>query len=222
MQILTRALLLLKGGLNVPLGKFQIDGVPVTASAADLNESAGVAAFASVLAAAGANQGNAALIANKRTVVTGADGTKGVRLPVAGVGDTFHVINSDAAGVLKVYPSTGAAINGIAANGAFSVGPGREVVIEATSATQLYAAGQAAGTATVAELNKLAGSGAVVASGTQQATVADLAIADVTGVDGIGNTAASKVDVDAGFAAIETKVNAMLASLEAFGIHASS
>lgn len=40
MQILTRALLLLKNGLNVPVGRFQIGGVAVTATADDLNGAA--------------------------------------------------------------------------------------------------------------------------------------------------------------------------------------
>lgn len=79
-------------------------------------------------------------------------------------------------------------------------------------------------TATAAELNKLDGVGAVVASGTQQATVADLTITtDLTGVDtGTDMTAAQAAQIEADLAAIATKLNAVFASLEAFGIHASS
>lgn len=221
MAVLGQVFEIFKAGFSVGRGKWQIDGVPVTASAADLNEAAGVSEFAAVVAAAGANQGNATALTSRRNVVTAADGTKGVRLPVMTAGDSIHVINNNAA-VLKVYPSTGATINALAANAAFSLGPGREAIFEASSATQLYSAGIAAGTATVAELNKLAGSGAVVASGTAQANIADLAIGPVTGVDGVGDNAASKADVDAGFDAVETKVNGILASLEAFGINLPS
>lgn len=79
-------------------------------------------------------------------------------------------------------------------------------------------------TATAAEINKLDGVGAVVASGTQQTTVADLTITtDLTGVDtGTDMTAAQAGQIEADLAAIATKLNAVLASLEAFGIHASS
>ena len=58
-------------------------------------------------------------------------------------------------------------------------------------------------TASAAEINKLTGSGAVVASGTQHAHVAD-----------IGNSATGTQ--------IATAVNAILAALEAFGINASA
>lgn len=53
------------------------------------------------------------------------------------------------------------------------------------------------------------------------ATIADLSLAAVTGVDGTGSNAASKTDTDARFASIVTKVNAILASLEAAGVHAA-
>ena len=74
------------------------------------------------------------------------------------------------------------------------------------------------------DFNKLVSSGAVVASGTQQSTVADLSITtDLTGVDtGTDMTAAQAGQIETDLAAIATKLNAVLASLEAFGIHASS
>ena len=58
-------------------------------------------------------------------------------------------------------------------------------------------------TATAAELNLLSGAGAAVASGTQAAVIADIA-------------------VDANGTAIATAVNAIIAALEAFGITATS
>lgn len=69
-------------------------------------------------------------------------------------------------------------------------------------------------TATASELSKLAGAGAVVASGTQQADIAD--VADTGGVDGVGSNAASLVDLQA----TNTALNAILDVLDAFGMTA--
>jgi len=54
-------------------------------------------------------------------------------------------------------------------------------------------------------------------AGVAGTTIADLSLAAVTGVDGTGSNAASKADVDTRFASIVTKVNAMLAAMEAAG-----
>ena len=62
------------------------------------------------LAATGSTQTDAALVTAGQTIVTGADGTKGVILPAAEVGD-FVVLINNSASALKVYPPTGAAIN---------------------------------------------------------------------------------------------------------------
>lgn len=59
-------------------------------------------------------------------------------------------------------------------------------------------------------LDRLAASGAAIAA---------LALAAVTGVDGTANNAASKADVDARFATIVAKVNAIITSLAAAGIN---
>ncbi len=74
------------------------------------------------VAATGSVQGDAAALSLGFNEVTGADATKGVLLPVPSDGDTVIVDNSDAANaILKVYPSTGLAVNAIAANGAISM-----------------------------------------------------------------------------------------------------
>lgn len=74
------------------------------------------------VAATGSVQGDAAALSLGFNEVTGADATKGVILPVPNDGDTVIVDNSDAANaILKVYPSTGLAINALAANGAISM-----------------------------------------------------------------------------------------------------
>lgn len=71
-------------------------------------------------AAAGANQGNAVAItavSPGNILVTGADATKGARLPAAKAGAVYNLKNEDAANaVLNVYPATGGTINAIAAN----------------------------------------------------------------------------------------------------------
>lgn len=73
------------------------------------------------LAAAGANQGNAAAIAAQITFVTGSDGTKGVILPAATAGAIRIVYNTVAASGLKVYPATGDDVNDGTANAAVTI-----------------------------------------------------------------------------------------------------
>lgn len=68
------------------------------------------------VAAAGNSQGTAAAITGRFTVITGADGTKGVILPATpGTGRTWEVING-ANAILKVYPGSGDTINSETAN----------------------------------------------------------------------------------------------------------
>ena len=78
----------------------------------------------STLAATGSAQGDAALVTASMTVVSAADGTKGVILPAGEVGDEIWVFNNSGS-TLKVYPPTGSAIavpgTGLgSANAAFS------------------------------------------------------------------------------------------------------
>jgi hypothetical protein len=76
------------------------------------------------VAAAGSDNTNAAAIANYGVVhATGADGTKGVKLPAAAAGKVVIVKNSDAANaILKVYPGASDKINsGTATTGSLSM-----------------------------------------------------------------------------------------------------
>lgn len=90
------------------------------------------------VAAAGSAQGDATPVFEGFTAVSGANGTKGVILTNGRVGDSFK-IKGTTSGVLKVYPPSGAAINGLSANGAMSLASG---LIPAeffmASATQFY------------------------------------------------------------------------------------
>lgn len=73
--------------------------------------------------ATGSSQSDAAALFEGLNVVTGADGTKGVLLPAAVAGAQV-IIKGVTAGVLKVYPATGDAINALSANAAYSLTTG--------------------------------------------------------------------------------------------------
>jgi len=64
------------------------------------------------VAAAGANQGNAAQLAGGFTLVSGADDAKGVKLPAAAAGRIVIIKNNTSAKNLLVYPATSDKING--------------------------------------------------------------------------------------------------------------
>lgn len=66
--------------------------------------------------------------------------------------------------------------------------------------------------------------GKITAAGTQASAIADLSVTtDLTGVDtGTDMTAAQAAQIEADLAAIETKLNAVIAALEGVGILASS
>lgn len=92
----------------------------------------------SAVTAAGSSQSDAAALSEGLNVVTGADGTKGVKLPTAVAGMVVY-IKGVTAGVLKVYPATGGAINAVSANGAMSFASGAiPAMLIASSETQWY------------------------------------------------------------------------------------
>lgn len=70
------------------------------------------------IAAAGNSQGTATLIEHNLTFVTGADGTKGVRLPPvrATLSGFFAVYNQNVSNNLRLYPAAGECLNGGLAN----------------------------------------------------------------------------------------------------------
>lgn len=89
------------------------------------------------VAATGTNQATAAAITADLNFVTLADGTVGVILPSAVLGDAIEITNTvlTAAGILKVYPATGATIGTLSANSALSMLPGETIIFKATSTT---------------------------------------------------------------------------------------
>lgn len=71
---------------------------------------------------AGSVQGDAAaLTLGCLNTVTGADGTKGVILPVAAAGTVCRVYSATATNGLKIYPGTSGTINGGSANAAITI-----------------------------------------------------------------------------------------------------
>jgi hypothetical protein len=90
------------------------------------------------VAATGSVIGDAAALIEGFQVVTGADGTKGVILPVA-VAGAVVIIKGTTAAVLKVWPQTGAQINAVGASTAMSLASGViPAIFIAKSATQWY------------------------------------------------------------------------------------
>ena len=87
------------------------------------------------LAAAGNAQSNAATIVNHVTMVSAADGTKGVVLPVAVTNGEFYAVGNTVANqTLKLYPSTGSAINAGALDASINVtGSGAALCFYASS-----------------------------------------------------------------------------------------
>ena len=103
----------------------------------DLNGQSKLLAVNAV-AAAGSAQGDAGALGQGLSVVSAADGTKGVVLPTAVAGMTVYVKNT-AAAVLKVYPASGGTINALSANAAISLASGATpAIFVASSATQWY------------------------------------------------------------------------------------
>ena len=74
------------------------------------------------IASAGSSQSDGtALVGGTMNNVTGADGTKGVVLPVGVAGDFIEVYNAVATNGLKIYPGTSGTINGGSANAAITI-----------------------------------------------------------------------------------------------------
>lgn len=89
-------------------------------------------------AAAGANQGDGAVIAADINAVTSADNAKGVTLPLGVAGEEIVIINTDLTHTLKVYPHAGGTINALAQDAALVMQPGENLRFAARSATQWW------------------------------------------------------------------------------------
>lgn len=102
-----------------------------------LNKQTNLLAVSSITAA-GSLISDATQLTSGLNLVSGADGTKGVILPVA-VPGAVVIIKGLTAGVLKVYPKASSTINGLAASGALSLTSGlMPITLVASSTTQWY------------------------------------------------------------------------------------
>lgn len=134
-------------------------GVVTALKAAIYNATGFVARSSATLAALGNSQGTAAPVVTELTAVTGADGTKGVVLPTSAADFVAIVINTDATNGLLVYPATGAQINALGANAAYTITPGQVAIFIGRSSILWYTAAATDTitglTASAAELNVL-------------------------------------------------------------------
>jgi len=93
------------------------------------------------ISAAGTVQANATALTKEINIVsTVASGANGVVLPTAVAGMVLTITNTSANSLL-VYPATGAAINSLAANAAFTQGTGATLQFIAPTTTQWYTVG---------------------------------------------------------------------------------
>lgn len=91
------------------------------------------------VAAAGTDLATAAQLSSGFTVVTGANGTVGVKLPATPAAGTIVIIKGTTSGVLKVWPDAAATINAVGSNGAMSLASGViPAIFIAKSPTQWY------------------------------------------------------------------------------------
>lgn len=91
----------------------------------------------STVSAAGTNQGTATALTKTINVVTTASAGQGVRVPTATAGMVLYITNTSGTTV-NVYPATGARINNLATNAAFSLGANATVHFIAPTTTQWY------------------------------------------------------------------------------------
>jgi hypothetical protein len=91
-----------------------------TVSATDITTTGGLYIKSATVAAAGSTQANAAAVSDGFTLVSGADGTKGVVLPAAIAGRTV-ILKNNVAAVLKVWPASGDGINAITVDSNFTI-----------------------------------------------------------------------------------------------------
>ena len=114
--------------------------VQETGSGVDLQ--AGLSLGLQTVAAAGGNQGAATAIsafAGSVVLVTGADNSKGVRLPALAdvpVGHLFMIVNNTAAKTLEVFPATGDKVTPGADNAGITVAASSMIICIAADTAQ--------------------------------------------------------------------------------------
>lgn len=118
------------------VGSFKIGGVPVSATAADLNTVAGSGSPVNGLTAlsGGGQPGATPLTSPICRVTTVAAAGDSVLLPASSPGSQVTVINAAAANSMNVFPATGDAINALSANAAFAVAANKVCIFTCAAA----------------------------------------------------------------------------------------
>lgn len=106
-------------------------------SAGDLTTTGGLYLKTATVAATGSTQTDAASVSDGLTLVTAADGTKGVKLPVAVAGRTV-ILKNGAAAILKVWPASGDGINAITVDSNYVLAANTSSLLIAYDATTWY------------------------------------------------------------------------------------
>jgi hypothetical protein len=106
-------------------------------SAGDITTTGGLYLKSATVAAAGTNQATAAAVSDGFTLVSAADGTKGVLLPAAVAGRTV-ILKNNANAVLKVWPASGDAVNAIAADSNYVLAAYTSSLLVAYDSTTWY------------------------------------------------------------------------------------
>lgn len=128
-------------GLATVRAGLTVTASDITATAGNFvvsDSTKGITFTPGTVAAAGSTQGDATAIAHRVEVVTAADATKGVILPATPTAGDYYIIANGANAVLKIYPGSGDAINGTAANSAVSVAAYAYTPCFASSASQWW------------------------------------------------------------------------------------
>jgi hypothetical protein len=94
----------------------------------------------SSISAAGTDQSTATALSKEINVVSTVNSSTGVRLPTAVAGYTI-IVNNQGGNTLNVYPASGAAINSLATDTAYTLGVSSSILFYAISATQWYTLG---------------------------------------------------------------------------------
>lgn len=89
------------------------------------------------VAAAGSTQADAGALATGFSLVSDANGTKGVKLPAAAAG-AVCIVKNNANAVLKLYPGSSDAINALSADAALSMAAFTSALLVAYDATTWY------------------------------------------------------------------------------------
>ena len=106
-------------------------------SASDITTTGGLYLKTATVAATGSTQTDAASVSDGLTLVTAADGTKGIKLPAAVAGRTV-ILKNGAAAILKVWPASGDGINAITVDSNYVLAANTSSLLIAYDATTWY------------------------------------------------------------------------------------